>query len=225
MGFAAKVIDGVGILRNPRTRTVRALLGSETKLRLSAADREFLRDLARVDLIDSSTADDTHYKHLKTRSNRALERLERAGVLRSFYVRSADEQVRVYTFANERIARAWGGGYPLPEPSVPSFTSFLPAVFTFILNVRPTFALRRVLRQMILLPAGGSHLMRYIQLQTARLFWLRLTLVNTRVRRLRTNKGGGRGCVRFGGSRRARRQKCPYQTMSLFTAYRGIYAC
>lgn len=82
-------------------------------VRLSAADRAFLRDLARVGIIDIDTAGKHHYAHLQTGGRRSLERLEQAGLLTSRPVRGHGVNTRAYTFAGADVARAFGGVVPV----------------------------------------------------------------------------------------------------------------
>lgn len=100
--------------RNPKTARLIILAGSDTSLRLTAADREFLKDLSRVQLISSDLADKNHYAHLKGASGRSLQRLERAGLITSklLYQRGA-APLRTYQFADRSIAAAFGGRLPV----------------------------------------------------------------------------------------------------------------
>ena len=98
--------------RNPRTRTLRHILGCPPSFRLSERDRLFLRDLARVQIIDAGTADRLHYGALKNGAAGSLDRLVRAGILSAHQVQTSQGRVRAWSFASPRIARAWGGGIP-----------------------------------------------------------------------------------------------------------------
>jgi hypothetical protein len=83
-------------------------------IRLSVADRAFLRDLARVQLLSSDLADQFHYAHLKGKSSRPLHRLEQAGMLQSRLLRvTGAAPVRVFQFATAARARAFGGKLPV----------------------------------------------------------------------------------------------------------------
>lgn len=67
----------------PKTSRLIRLAGSKVSLRLSEADKSFLKDLATLQLISSDLADQNHYAHLKGASGRSLERLEKAGLISS----------------------------------------------------------------------------------------------------------------------------------------------
>ena len=100
--------------RNPKTSRLVRLACSEVSIRLSEADREFLKDLSKVQLISSDLADKNHYAHLKGASRRTLERLEKAGLIKSkmlYQVQAAP--VRTYQFADRSIAGAYGGRLPV----------------------------------------------------------------------------------------------------------------
>lgn len=99
---------------NPRTARLIRLAGTNANIRLSEADRAFLKDLAKVQLISSDLADKNHYSHLKGASARSLERLEKAGLLTSKTLyQSGAAPVKTYQFADKSIAGAWGGRLPV----------------------------------------------------------------------------------------------------------------
>lgn len=101
-------------MNNPRTSRLVRLAGTNANIRLSAADREFLRDLSRVQMISGDLADRNHYAHLKGGSSRSLDRLEKAGLLSSKILRQTGvAPVRVYQFADKSIASAYGGRLPV----------------------------------------------------------------------------------------------------------------
>jgi len=102
------------MIGTPKTSRLIRLAGSEVSLRLSEADRSFLKDLAKVQLISSDLADKNHYSHLKGSSGRSLERLEKAGLITSktFYQPGA-APIKTYQFADKSIAGAWGGKLPV----------------------------------------------------------------------------------------------------------------
>ena len=79
--FRRKVIWGDMV--TPRTARLVHLAGTNANVRLSVSDREFLRDLSRVQLISTDLAARNHYAHLKGGSTKSLARLERAGLLSS----------------------------------------------------------------------------------------------------------------------------------------------
>lgn len=99
---------------NPKTARLIRLVGTNTNIRLSAADRSFLKDLSRVQLISSDLADKNHYAHLKGLSGRSLDRLEKAGLIisKQLYQPGA-ALVKSYQFANKSIAGAFGGKLPV----------------------------------------------------------------------------------------------------------------
>ena len=68
---------------NPKTAQLIRLAGTNANVRLSAADRAFLKDLGKVQLISSDLADQHHYAHLKGASGQSLDRLEKAGLITS----------------------------------------------------------------------------------------------------------------------------------------------
>lgn len=99
---------------NPRTARLAKIAGKEnTKLRLTKADREFLSDLAKVQIISATQAADNHYTHLKTQGSRSLQRLVDAGILnsRKIFV-TGQGQYKAYEFASHEMAVAWGGRLP-----------------------------------------------------------------------------------------------------------------
>ncbi len=99
---------------NPRTARLAKIAGTENnKLRLTKADREFLTDLAKVQIISATQAADHHYAHLKTQGSRSLQRLVDAGIIssRNIFV-TGQGQYRVYEFSSHEMAVAWGGRLP-----------------------------------------------------------------------------------------------------------------
>ena len=99
---------------NPRTARLTKIAGTENnKVRLTKADREFLRDLAKVQIISATQAADNHYAHLKTQGSRSLQRLVDAGIIssRKIFV-TGQGQYRTYEFASHEMAVAWGGRLP-----------------------------------------------------------------------------------------------------------------
>ena len=101
-------------MRNPKTSTLLKRAGTGVSIRLLEADRAFLRDLSRVQILSSDLANQHHYAHLKGRSARSLGRLEAAGIITSKTIGVAEERpATVYQFANEAVARAYGGGLPV----------------------------------------------------------------------------------------------------------------
>ena len=101
-------------MKKPKTSRLVNLAGTQATVRLSAADRLFLSDLARVQIVSSDLAAKHHYSHLKGGSIRSLERLEKAGLIngRTLYNPRA-APVKIYQFANSSIASAFGGKLPV----------------------------------------------------------------------------------------------------------------
>lgn len=102
-------------MNNPRTaRLLKLTNGSPQSLRLTIADRSFLRDLARIQIISNDLANKHHYAHLKGASERPLARLVNAGVLHAKVLNVPNAPpVRTYQFATDAIAKAWGGSRPV----------------------------------------------------------------------------------------------------------------
>jgi len=98
--------------KNPRTWQLLRLSGGRS-VRLQAADRAFLTDLARVGIIDDLSASRFHYAHLKNGAARSIARLEAAGLVTSSWVRVKGEKFLCWSFASREIARAWGGVLPV----------------------------------------------------------------------------------------------------------------
>jgi hypothetical protein len=104
----------IGHVKNPKTSALLKQTTTGLRIRLLAADRNFLRDLARVQLISSDLAERHHYAHLKSGAARSLNRLEAAGLIRSQTLHITDQpSARVYEFASREIAKAWGGDLPV----------------------------------------------------------------------------------------------------------------
>ena len=96
---------------NPRTRKLVELTGKA--VRLSAADRSFLQDLSKVQIISNDLADKWHYDHQKAGSKHSLSRLVDAGILTEKKLHSSTGVVRVYQFSSHEMAKAWGGRLPV----------------------------------------------------------------------------------------------------------------
>lgn len=99
---------------DPHTTSLKRLAGTKTELRLHAADRQFLRDLARVNILSNDQAAKHHYGHLKGGATRTLKRLEAAGLIqgKTIHIPGRSSQ-RIYQFADRAIAQAWGGQLPV----------------------------------------------------------------------------------------------------------------
>ena len=88
----------------PKTARLIRLAGTNANVRLSVADREFLKDLSRVQLISTDLAARNHYAHRKGGSTKSLARLERAGLLSSKTLyQTGAAPVRIYQFANQGL--------------------------------------------------------------------------------------------------------------------------
>ena len=99
---------------NPRTARLAKIAGIENnKIRLTKADREFLTDLAKVQIISATQAADNHYVHLKTQGSRSLQRLVDAGIIssRNIFV-SGQGRYKTFEFSSHEMAVAWGGRLP-----------------------------------------------------------------------------------------------------------------
>lgn len=98
---------------NPRTKKLLSIAGNTKALRLTSADREFLRDLGKVQIISTAQAAEHHYSHLKTQGNRSLQRLLDANIIRSRNVFVASQgRYKTFEFSSHEMAVAWGGRLP-----------------------------------------------------------------------------------------------------------------
>lgn len=96
-------------MKNARTTTIKKYL-NDGNFRLSAADRAFLGDLARVRIIDAADAARFHYGDRKTPAERRLDKLCEVGILERLTVNQPGRgQINTYQFAHERVARLFGG--------------------------------------------------------------------------------------------------------------------
>ena len=99
---------------NPKINRLKRLAGCTAEIRLHAADREFLKDLSRVQLLSSDLAAKHHYPHLKGGATPSLARLEAAGLIRSKTLGFTDRKpTKIYEFSSKAMARAWGGSLPI----------------------------------------------------------------------------------------------------------------
>jgi hypothetical protein len=93
-----------------RTSRLRRRFGLPEGLRLTARDRAFLADLAKVGVIDEMTASRHHYAANQTGAGRRLAKLADAGLLRrADIIDPSRGQIAVYAFSRDRVARAFGG--------------------------------------------------------------------------------------------------------------------
>jgi len=99
---------------NPKTNRLKRIAGATIEIRLLAADRVFLKDLSRVNLLSTDHAAKYHYAHLKGGADRSLKRLEAAGIIKSKILGFSDRPpVKIYEFSSKAMARAWGGSLPI----------------------------------------------------------------------------------------------------------------
>ncbi len=98
---------------NPKTKKLIKLAESQIKIRLLSADRAFLRDLSRLQVLSDKLANEHHYNHLKGGAARSLGRLERAGLIqkKKLFIPGCGMR-NLYQFSNKKIAAAWGGKLP-----------------------------------------------------------------------------------------------------------------
>ncbi len=98
---------------NPKTKKLLSIAGKNNVLRLTSADREFLRDLGKVQIISANQAADHHYTHLQTKGTRSLQRLLDANIIRSRNIFVAGQgRYRTFEFSSHEMAVAWGGRLP-----------------------------------------------------------------------------------------------------------------
>lgn len=100
-------------MKNVRTATLRKYIEDGT-IRLSKNDREFLRDLAKVSIIDARDAEAHHYKSYKTSAERRLDKLCAAGVLERVDVNQPGRgKFKAYAFRTPKVASLFGGKKPI----------------------------------------------------------------------------------------------------------------
>ena len=96
--------------RKVRTSRLRRRHGIDASIRLTKRDRAFLADLAKVGVIDVSTADRFHYAENASGSAKRLEKLAAAGILkRADIIDPSHGRISVYSFADGSVARSFGG--------------------------------------------------------------------------------------------------------------------
>ena len=99
--------------KSVRTHHLASLLPGEKNFRLSKSDRAFLRDVARLSLVNKKHASNHFYSHLKTGGARSLDRLQKVGLIQKIVIRVSGKQpVVAYQFASKKIAAAFGGHLP-----------------------------------------------------------------------------------------------------------------
>ena len=84
--------------------------GSLDNFRLGKEDKLFLKDLARVRIIELNDADKHHFSCRKNGGRQRLDRLKDLGILVARDLKkTGSHNFRTYEFANEKIAKAFGG--------------------------------------------------------------------------------------------------------------------
>lgn len=95
--------------RNVRSSTLKKYI-EDTNIRLSGNDRAFLKDLAKVRIIDEKDANAFHYQDKKTGASRRLDKLCEAGILECRVVNQPGRgRFKSYEFKTDRIATLFGG--------------------------------------------------------------------------------------------------------------------
>lgn len=132
-------------MNSPRTaRLLKLTNGSPQSLRLTGADRSFLRDLARVQIVSNDLATQHHYAHLKGGSERPLARLVKAGILHSKVLHApTTPPVLTYEFTTDALARAWGGSRPVTGAKRTDLHELITSRLYFALNKPADFRLAR----------------------------------------------------------------------------------
>ena len=93
-----------------RTYRLRQRFDLPAGLRLTARDRAFFADLAKVGVIDTGIASTYHYAENAGGAGRRLDKLVAAGLLaRTDIIDPSVGRLAVYAFPSDRIARAFGG--------------------------------------------------------------------------------------------------------------------
>lgn len=132
-------------MNNPRTaRLLKITNGAPLTLRLTDADRSFLCDLARVQIISNDLASKHHFAHLKGGSERPLARLVNAGILQSKVLHApASLPIHIYEFASDAVAKAWGGSRPITGAKRSDLHELITSRLYFALNRPADFRLAR----------------------------------------------------------------------------------
>ena len=127
---------------NPKTKRLIAIAETKNALRLTQADREFLRDLGKVQIISAAQAADHHYSHLKTQGTRSLQRLLDAGIIRSRNIFVAGQgRHKTFEFSSHEMAVAWGGRLPRTGSSRSDYHELITAEAYFRLGRPEDFRL------------------------------------------------------------------------------------
>jgi hypothetical protein len=102
--------DLVARAHTARTYRLRKRFDLPEGMRLTVRDRAFFADLAKVGVIDAANASAHHYAENKSGAGRRLDKLVSAGLLsRADIIDPSAGQVSVYSYKNDRVARAFGG--------------------------------------------------------------------------------------------------------------------
>ena len=102
--------DLVARAQSARTYRLRKRFDLPEGMRLTARDRAFFADLAKVGVIDVVNASAHHYAENKSGAGRRLDKLVSVGLLsRADIIDPSAGQVSVYSYKNDRVARAFGG--------------------------------------------------------------------------------------------------------------------
>ena len=127
---------------NPKTQRLLSIAESEHTLRLTKADREFLRDLGKIQIISAAQAAEHHYSHLKTQGTRSLQRLLEAGIVRSRNIYVAGQgRIKTFEFSSHEMAIAWGGRLPRTGSSRSDYHELITAEAYFRLDRPKDFRL------------------------------------------------------------------------------------
>ncbi|EAR07567.1 hypothetical protein [Reinekea blandensis] len=94
-------------------RTSRLKRQTGGTFRLTRRDQSFLQDLAKVRVIAVEDADRFHYSDNKSGARKRLDQLTKQGLLQVVEYQSPGKGAqRAYTFADQKIARAYKSGLP-----------------------------------------------------------------------------------------------------------------
>ena len=93
-----------------KTYRLRKRFGLPEGMRLTGRDRAFFADLAKVGVIDEAAASAHHFAENKCGAGRRLDKLVEIGLLnRADIIDPSSGRVSVYSFKDDRVARAFGG--------------------------------------------------------------------------------------------------------------------
>ncbi len=102
--------DRVVRAQTAKTYRLRKRFDLPEGLRLTARDRAFFTDLAKVGVIDEATASKHHFAENTSGAGRRLDKLVSVGLLnRADIIDPSTGRVSVYSFKDDRVARAFGG--------------------------------------------------------------------------------------------------------------------